>query len=384
MAQYARPDGDVTRTNVASGTYADIDESSYSDSDYLYGTNNTAVTYECSLSDVDAPGSGTRTIRYRVVKTNAGTPDGGGSACSVTAYLVQGTSVLQTDTTRTLDGTWTTYEMVVTATITDYTDVRLRFYSVESGGSAANRRSVGLSWAEFEIPDAAPASVTVTLDTLTLASSIPAGDVIPGGVNVLMDTLNLTGSVQTLSVYIPVSGVDVPLNTLSLVSSIPAGSVGIGGVNVPLDTLNLTGSVQSLSVIPGAVSITLGTLNLTGGVQSLSVSLVSMVTVALNTLNLTGSIVDISVVPGPTSVLLDTLNLAGSVETLTVIPGEIIVVLDTLNLAGSVETLLVAITAGITVELDTLTLTSRVVKLASPGGRGKGNTTRRDWWHYRR
>lgn len=180
MAQYARPDGDVTRTNVASGTYASIDEVTPSDTDYLYGTNNTAVTYECSLTDVLAPESGTRTVRYRVVKTNAGTPSGTGNATVVTAYLVQGTSVLQTDTQRTLSGTWTTYEMVVTATVTDYADVRLRFYSPASGGSAANRRSVGLSWAEFEIPNAAPASIEETADA-DVEKAIDADDQLQAG-----------------------------------------------------------------------------------------------------------------------------------------------------------------------------------------------------------
>jgi hypothetical protein len=167
MAQYARPDADITRTNVASGTYADIDETTPSDSDYLYGTNNSNVTYECGLSNVSDPNSSSgHTFRYRVVKTYTGTPDAGGSTTYVTAYLYQGTTLIATDTERTLDGTWTTYSMTISSSeadsITNYTDLRLRIYSGASGGSVANRRSVGLSWAELEVPDVSSGSAEET------------------------------------------------------------------------------------------------------------------------------------------------------------------------------------------------------------------------------
>lgn len=158
MTQYARPDNDITRTNVNSGTYTDVDEVTASDSDYLYGTNNTAVTYECSLQNPTDPNIHTgHTIRYRVVKTYSGTPSGTGSTTYVTAYLYQGGTLIATDTQRTLDGTWTQYDWTISeaeaANITDYSDLRVRFYSPASGGSVSNRRSVGLSWVVVEVPD---------------------------------------------------------------------------------------------------------------------------------------------------------------------------------------------------------------------------------------
>jgi hypothetical protein len=183
MTQYARPDSDVTRTNVASGTYADIDESSPSDSDYLYGTNNTAVTYECGLSDITDPESAlSHTFKYRVAKTKTGVVDGGGSVTVVTAYLIQGTTVIATDTQRTLDGNWTTYTLTISESeanaITNYADLRLRFVSPASGGTTANRRSVGLSWAEVEVPDAV-ASITGSLDKGLDGVSISAAGELP-------------------------------------------------------------------------------------------------------------------------------------------------------------------------------------------------------------
>jgi len=39
------------------------------------------------------------------------------------------------------------------SSITDYTDLRLRFTCTNSGGSPANRRGMAISWAEIEIPD---------------------------------------------------------------------------------------------------------------------------------------------------------------------------------------------------------------------------------------
>ena len=66
MAQFLRPDSDVTTTNVSAGTFASIDESTASDADFVIGTNNTATTYECGLSNpADTPGSGTCTVRFR-------------------------------------------------------------------------------------------------------------------------------------------------------------------------------------------------------------------------------------------------------------------------------------------------------------------------------
>lgn len=158
MAQFARPDSNVTQTSFTNG-FAAIDEATASDADFAYGANNTAAELEVGLSNVTDPASSSgHVFRYRIAKTNAGTVDGGGNAVTVTVRLMQGTTQIATDTAKTADGTWTQYAYTLSAAeadaITDYTDLRLEFVTSASGGSPANRRGGAVSWAELEVPDA--------------------------------------------------------------------------------------------------------------------------------------------------------------------------------------------------------------------------------------
>lgn len=154
MAQFLRPTSTITATNFTGG-FADIDESTASDADYAYSANNTTATLVVGLSSASAPGSGNRTIRYRIARTNGATLDGTGSNSTVSATLLQGSTVIATDTTRDTTGSWVQYDWVVdTSSVTDWTTLRLEFDVVGGGGSPANRRGAGISWAEMEIPDA--------------------------------------------------------------------------------------------------------------------------------------------------------------------------------------------------------------------------------------
>ncbi len=169
MAQFLRPDGNVTTTNFTNG-FSNIDEATASDVDFAYGANNVVAVLEVSLSNPSAtPGSGTSTVRYRIARTNAGTVDGTGSAVTVTCAVVQGTTVLASDSAQTATGTWTQYSFNPDMSgVTDWNDVRLRFTTSASGGSPANRRGAAVSWAELEAPDAAASqSLTPTLFTNT-------------------------------------------------------------------------------------------------------------------------------------------------------------------------------------------------------------------------
>lgn len=155
MAQFLRPDSNVTQTSFTNG-FANIDESAASDADFAYGANNTAAVLEVGLSNPGGtPASGTTTVRYRVAKTNNGTVDGGGATVTVTCSVRQGANVIATDTARTATGTWTQYSFTPSmAGVTDWNDVRLRFTTSASGGTTANRRGGAVSWAELEAPDA--------------------------------------------------------------------------------------------------------------------------------------------------------------------------------------------------------------------------------------
>lgn len=155
MAQFLRPDSNITQTSFTNG-FAQIDEATASDADFAYGANNTAAVLEVGLTDpTGTPNSaGTSTVRYRIAKTNNGTVDGGGSTVTVTGAVYQGGTLIQADTARTATGTWTQYTFTFThGSITNWNDLRLRFTTSASGGTVANRRGGAVSWAEVEAPD---------------------------------------------------------------------------------------------------------------------------------------------------------------------------------------------------------------------------------------
>lgn len=170
--QFLRPDGNITQTSFTGG-FAEIDEASASDADFAYGANNVAAVLEVSLSNpTGAPASGTTTVRYRIAKTNAGTVDGGGNAVTVTAAVYQGTTLIASDSAQTATGTWTQYSWAPSmASVTDWNDLRLRFTTSASGGTAANRRGGAVSWAEVEAPAAGATTFNQALTATSTAAA---------------------------------------------------------------------------------------------------------------------------------------------------------------------------------------------------------------------
>lgn len=164
MPQIARPASDVTVTSVT-GTpvntnnrrWENVGELVPSDVSFAYGANNTAATHVVGLGTVLDPAvSDGHVFRYRVAKTNAGALADTGAAVSVTVSLLQGTTVIATDTARVLTGAWTLYERVLTAAeadaITSYSTLRLRMVTTASGGVVADRRGGAWAWAALEVP----------------------------------------------------------------------------------------------------------------------------------------------------------------------------------------------------------------------------------------
>lgn len=206
MAQFGRPDADVT--NTGNGGFADIDEASPSDADFWFGDNNQADELEVSLSNVTDPASSAdHVFRYRIAKTNAGTVSGTGNAVTVTARLMQGTTEIATDTAKTADGTWTQYAFTLSGAeadaITDYTDLRLEFVTSASGGSPANRRGGAVSWAELEVPNAA-VTVLGEAGAATASALIPTPEV-----HIPTDASIATGSAPTPVIDIQAGGTTV-------------------------------------------------------------------------------------------------------------------------------------------------------------------------------
>ena len=122
---YSRPMSDITKQwTPSSGTdhYAMIDEVTASDADYISATA-AGQTTEVKLQAMTAPQAGTSVaIGYRV--------QGITGSAGVTVSMVQGTTVIATDTTRTANGDYTlTVASGTWASVTDWTDIRLRFVS---------------------------------------------------------------------------------------------------------------------------------------------------------------------------------------------------------------------------------------------------------------
>lgn len=167
MAQYGRPDSDVTATNFAgfSATtpgsfYTNIDESSANDSDYVY-TIGTSATYECGLSNVTDPGVHTgHTFRWRV--SLSGPLGGGDDPIGYSVSLYQGATLISTYSgsvaIATVAGASQTLSSGEAGSITDYTDLRLRFVV-----ASATSPAVRFTWAELEVPDAS-SDATLTPD----------------------------------------------------------------------------------------------------------------------------------------------------------------------------------------------------------------------------
>ena len=124
---YARPTSDITtQWTPSSGTdhYALIDEATANDADYIIATA-AGQTDEVRLASMTAPQSGTDLlINYKVT--------GIVGSASVTVSLRQGSggTLIATDTAKSIDNT---YQLVVPAatwaSVTDWTDLRLRFVS---------------------------------------------------------------------------------------------------------------------------------------------------------------------------------------------------------------------------------------------------------------
>lgn len=157
MAQFARPDGDVTvNTWAATPLWEKLDEVSPSDADFVSNNNNTNDACEVSLSDVSDPSSSSgHVVRYRYSKDLAGS-----NARNVTVGLYQSTTLVAEQTHSGISEVFTDGSFTLSSgqadAISDYADLRLRFTaSGTTGGPGGNRRAVRVSWAELEVPDAA-------------------------------------------------------------------------------------------------------------------------------------------------------------------------------------------------------------------------------------
>jgi hypothetical protein len=159
MVQILRPN-DLQILENFTGSHTDIDEVTPSDADFVWSTNNTTGIFRSGLTDpVGTPQPGTGTVRFRYAKTNAGTPDSGGSNCQliVAVNTVGNVFLAASGTLSVTSGTWTEGSFTFNiADVNDWNGLRVQFDVAGGGGSPANRRGVGVSWIEVEITDPDP------------------------------------------------------------------------------------------------------------------------------------------------------------------------------------------------------------------------------------
>jgi hypothetical protein len=162
MAQTKYPISDITNPAQVTGTFADIDDDS--DSDFIYSTNNSDDTCEFLLDTFTDPVSAIdHIIRWRISKADSDdspfAPASGGAAPSYSAWLYEGTTLratLASAVSLTLNSV-AEHNYTLTSgeanTISDYTDLRVRFEFNGSGGTPSGRRAVGVFTLKMEVPD---------------------------------------------------------------------------------------------------------------------------------------------------------------------------------------------------------------------------------------
>lgn len=151
MAQYARPDSDISKTNVSYSTgstaYVLVDETSYSDTDYFYYAGTSTMTCEVGLSSVDDPESSSgHIIRVRISKSSTS-----GNAPSFA--LKEGSTTIRSYTMGEPSSA-TTYEVTLTTgeadSIGDYGNLSV----LVTFPGYITRPTSRCYWIEFQVPDA--------------------------------------------------------------------------------------------------------------------------------------------------------------------------------------------------------------------------------------
>jgi len=214
MSQYLRPDSNISATNIT-GSYADLDEVTANDSDYITASATADGEAVYGLTDVTDPlSSSGHTIRFRARKAYAG-----GYARNVECHLYQVWDYIADFAATDISDIFTDYSYTLSAaeadSITDYTGLRLIFVTTGSyGAPKSSERAVYISWAEMEVPDVGGATVKTVTDagagtevTLSLAAAFGLSD---------------TGA-----------GVDEPGNLAALLTTVDAGS-GVDAANLTI------------------------------------------------------------------------------------------------------------------------------------------------------
>lgn len=175
MAQFARPISDISNEGLLKSTgttlYGLIDETSYSDTDYIKSSasGDTYYTAIMGLTSIKRPDTGTVTIRYRVKHPNVNNNGASATGKSKIALYCGDTLIASWEQTSAITN-YTTYTKTLTQgqidSITNWGNLILRLnlaheytsYRPDDITYTANADSY-CSWFEVETPNEAPITI---------------------------------------------------------------------------------------------------------------------------------------------------------------------------------------------------------------------------------
>ena len=290
MAQFARPDSDVTTGNWTPNggpvsLFDTLNEIVIDDADFSESANNPAADLmEVGLSNVDDPaGNVNHVLRYRYQKDVAA-----GRQIDLTVSLIQGVTVIASFVHADIGNPWVTQAQTLTGpqadAITDYTDLRIQFTANAVGGGGA--RSAEVSFAEFEVPLQLSGTIP-SVSTLmgTLEATVPLAGVAPGqssllgaiqatvplngtvlGVTTLSGSLNIPRVLQGLILGQSVLAGELPV-AKSLASAVPGASTAQGRILLDQE---IAGLIVAVSTLSGTMTVSFamaGTIDGVGALQ---------------------------------------------------------------------------------------------------------------------
>jgi len=167
VAQFGRPDGDISTGGwTPTPINPEIDEVTPDDgtTEVLSQDDPSSDQMEVSLSNISDPSVSTgHILRFRHQHTTTG----GGSAPTMTLVgsLYQGTTLIAEASVSPSKLLWTTEALTLSGSeadsITDYSDLRIRFVANKTGGNRTFR--IHVTWAELETPDSGGTQTDITV-----------------------------------------------------------------------------------------------------------------------------------------------------------------------------------------------------------------------------
>jgi hypothetical protein len=195
MPQFGRPISDVsTGSWTTAPLWSKLDEAVADDADFARSPDNANTTAEVALSAVTDPGGDTG----HIVRVRARKSASGGNDRTLVFQLYQGAVQISVSSPITMTASFQNLALNLSsgsaASITDYGALRVRLVAGgTTGGSAANRRSVDVSFVELEVP-ALNVVGTVAVDDLPITGAA-VGAPIPAAGTVTAGTVPLAGTV---------------------------------------------------------------------------------------------------------------------------------------------------------------------------------------------